>query len=181
MFTCGCICSGMFWHAVTLQPQEASRCHSTAELTVLCVCLSASTHAQQSTPMSVCRQCACSRKVLNLRSWTSIVRHSLACIWNCTDNSPCEGLSQVSDCDYVQVKDPVSFTTAWLTAHIANAQSLGKPFIVEEFGKSINARDPTIISTVRDPVFTAVYDMLNSNLKADGIFKGKLQFNGSFK
>jgi len=74
----------------------------------------------------------------------------------------------------VQVKDPVSFTTAWLTAHIANAQSLGKPFIVEEFGKSINARDPTTISTVRDPVFTAVYNMLNSNLKADGIFKGKL-------
>jgi len=74
----------------------------------------------------------------------------------------------------VQVKDPVSFTTAWLTAHIANAQSLGKPFIVEEFGKSINARDPTTISTVRDPVFTAVYNMLNSNLKADGIFKGML-------
>ncbi|KAA6420119.1 MAG: mannan endo-1 [Trebouxia sp. A1-2] len=38
------------------------------------------------------------------------------------------------------VKDPVGFTTAWLTAHIANAQSLGKPFIVEEFGKSVNAR-----------------------------------------
>lgn len=74
----------------------------------------------------------------------------------------------------MQVKDPASFTTAWLTSHIANAQSLGKPFIVEEFGKSINARDATTISTVRDPVFTAVYNMLNSNLKADGIFKGKL-------
>ncbi|DBA97559.1 hypothetical protein WJX77_001628 [Trebouxia sp. C0004] len=74
--------------------------------------------------------------------------------------------------DLWTVQDPVSFTTAWLTAHIANAQSLGKPFIVEEFGKSISARDPTTISTVRDPVFTAVYNMLNSNLKADGIFKG---------
>ena len=77
----------------------------------------------------------------------------------------------------MQVADPVNFTTSWLTAHIANAQSLGKPFIVEEFGKSINARDANTISTVRDPVFTAVYNMLNSNLKADGIFKGMLQIN----
>ena len=77
----------------------------------------------------------------------------------------------------MQVADSVAFTNSWLTAHIANAQSLGKPFIVEEFGKSINARDANTISTVRDPVFTAVYNMLNSNLKADGIFKGMLQMN----
>lgn len=72
----------------------------------------------------------------------------------------------------MQVKDPAGFTTAWLTAHINNAQTLGKPFIVEEFGKSISARDPATIATVRDPIFTAVYNMLNSNLKADGVFKG---------
>ena len=73
----------------------------------------------------------------------------------------------------MQVKDPVGFTTAWLNSHIKNAQTLGKPFIVEEFGKSVNARDPGTISTVRDPVFTAVYNMLSSNLKSDGIFKGE--------
>ena len=73
----------------------------------------------------------------------------------------------------MQVKDPVGFTTSWLTAHINNAQALGKPFIVEEFGKSIDQRDPGTISTVRDPVFTAVYNMLNANLKSDGIFKGE--------
>ncbi len=79
----------------------------------------------------------------------------------------------LSVCVCVQVTDPAGFTTSWLTSHIKNAQSLGKPFIVEEFGKSITTRDAHTVSTVRDPVFKAVYDMLNSNLKADGVFKGK--------
>lgn len=71
------------------------------------------------------------------------------------------------------MKDPVAFTNSWLTAHIKNAQALGKPFIVEEFGKSISKRDPGTISSVRDPVFTAVYNQLSDNLKSDGVFKGE--------
>ena len=54
-----------------------------------------------------------------------------------------------------------------------NAQALGKPFIVEEFGKSVDMRDPGTIAKVRDPVFSAVYDALSDSLKSDGIFKGR--------
>lgn len=72
-----------------------------------------------------------------------------------------------------QVKDPVAFTKSWLSSHMKNAQALGKPFIVEEFGKSVDMRDPGTIAKVRDPVFSAVYDALSDSLKSDGIFKGR--------
>ena len=70
------------------------------------------------------------------------------------------------------MKDPASFTKTWLAAHRQNAQSLSKPFIVEEFGKSVSRRDPGLIASVRDPVFTAVYDALADSLKSGGNFKG---------
>ena len=73
----------------------------------------------------------------------------------------------------MQVKDHVAFVKSWMEAHIRNTQSLGKPFIVEEFGKGLDKRDAETITNVRDPVFKAVYDMLDSSLKSDGIFKGK--------
>ena len=73
----------------------------------------------------------------------------------------------------LQVKDPAGFTKSWLTSHINNAKSLGKPLIVEEFGKSLDMRSPQTIAEVRDPVFAAVYDALSDSLESDGTFKGK--------
>ena len=70
------------------------------------------------------------------------------------------------------MKDPVSFINSWLTSHINNAKSLGKPFIVEEFGKALDKHDADSIAKVRDPVFTAVYDALSDSLDSDGSFKG---------
>lgn len=73
----------------------------------------------------------------------------------------------------VQVKDPASFTKSWLASHMMNAG--GKPFVVEEFGKSVDLRDPGTIAQVRDPVFTAVHDALSDSLKSDGNFRGVIQ------
>lgn len=74
----------------------------------------------------------------------------------------------------LQIKDPVKFIGSWLTSHIDNARSLGKPFIVEEFGKSLAKRDPGTIAEVRDPIFKVVYDQLSDSLDSDGYFKGMI-------
>lgn len=70
-------------------------------------------------------------------------------------------------------KDPVAFSKAWLTAHMKSSQSLGKPFIVEEFGKNVYDRSVANIAQVRDPVFAAVYDALADSLKSGGVFRGE--------
>ena len=72
----------------------------------------------------------------------------------------------------LQVQDPVSFIKSWLASHINNAKSLGKPFIVEEFGKALDKHDAASIAKVRDPVFKAVYDALSDSVQSDGTFKG---------
>ncbi|KAL3133319.1 hypothetical protein ABBQ38_007197 [Trebouxia sp. C0009 RCD-2024] len=74
--------------------------------------------------------------------------------------------------DLWTIKDPVTFIGSWLTSHIDNARSLGKPFIVEEFGKSLSKRDPGTIAEVRNPIFKVVYDQLSDSLDSDGYFKG---------
>lgn len=76
------------------------------------------------------------------------------------------------------MKDPVRFISTWLTSHIDNARSLGKPFIVEEFGKSLDKHDPGTIATVRDPIFKVVYDALSNSLNSDGYFKGNTSTTG---
>lgn len=44
------------------------------------------------------------------------------------------------------------FLPLWLDGHIKAAAALGKPLVLEEFGK-IASQDPLNISTTRDPVF----------------------------
>lgn len=55
-------------------------------------------------------------------------------------------------------------------SHVDTASfQLGKPVLVEEFGKklSVNRLNPSSIRVVRDPVFGSVYRMVE-NLIADG-------------
>lgn len=73
----------------------------------------------------------------------------------------------------------MTFIGSWLTSHIDNARSLGKPFIVEEFGKSLSKRDPGTIAEVRNPIFKVVYDQLSDSLDSDGYFKGMISTTGS--
>lgn len=70
-------------------------------------------------------------------------------------------------------KDPVAFAKSWLSAHMKSSEGLGKPFVVEEFGKNIYDRSPDNIAKVRDPVFAAVYDALADSLKSGGVFRGE--------
>ena len=79
----------------------------------------------------------------------------------------------------MQVKDPVTFIGSWLTSHINYSKALGKPFIVEEFGKSLDKRDPGTIAEVRDPVFKVVYDQFADSLDSDGSFKGMTSTSGA--
>ena len=54
-----------------------------------------------------------------------------------------------------------------------SSEGLGKPFVVEEFGKNIYDRSPDNIAKVRDPFFAAVYDALADSLKSGGVFRGE--------
>lgn len=69
-------------------------------------------------------------------------------------------------------KDPVAFAKSWLSAHEKSSQQLGKPFVVEEFGKNVYDRSAANIAKTRDPVFAAVYDALADSLKSNGVFRG---------
>ena len=37
-------------------------------------------------------------------------------------------------------KEKLDYTNSWLSAHISDADALGKPLIVEEFGKAVSAK-----------------------------------------
>lgn len=88
-------------------------------------------------------------------------------------------LKCVADSMYITVqvngtsgKDPVAFAKSWLSAHEKSSQQLGKPFVVEEFGKNVYDRSAANIAKTRDPVFAAVYDALADSLKSNGVFRG---------
>lgn len=51
-----------------------------------------------------------------------------------------------------------SFISTWVQTHNAEAQALGKPLIIEEFGKQLPSNHSAQqIATIRDPVFADVY------------------------
>ncbi|KAK9802579.1 hypothetical protein WJX73_007058 [Symbiochloris irregularis] len=67
---------------------------------------------------------------------------------------------------------------AWFTQHQQNAQQLGKPLILEEFGKNVtlgngssNALEASIQSQ-RAPVFQMIYGLLSSSLSSGGPLRG---------
>ncbi len=37
-------------------------------------------------------------------------------------------------------KEKLAYTQSWLSAHISDADAIGKPLIVEEFGKAVSAK-----------------------------------------
>ncbi|MGH3417616.1 MAG: hypothetical protein ACRDSS_14190, partial [Actinocrinis sp.] len=46
--------------------------------------------------------------------------------------------------------DPVRWGTDWITAHLADAATLGKPMVLEEFGLSVNAGQGVADEATRD-------------------------------
>lgn len=66
----------------------------------------------------------------------------------------------------------ISFQEFWVREHIADAQRMGKPLVVEEFGKIVenNSEDERI--RVRDPFFSSMYNLVEGELQSDSPLKG---------
>lgn len=66
-----------------------------------------------------------------------------------------------------------SFDNNWIQAHIQASQKLGKPLVLEEFGKnSTNPFDPnTKDESIRRQTFSIAMDALQSSLKSGGILR----------
>jgi mannan endo-1,4-beta-mannosidase len=62
----------------------------------------------------------------------------------------------------------------YLDRHIAFADELGKPLVLEEFGipRDLHSLAPTATTTSRDRFFATVFDHIQSNAAAGGVFAG---------
>ena len=59
--------------------------------------------------------------------------------------------------------DPKAFISAWIAQRAADAVSLGKPLIIEEFGKQLPVpAGAATIASVRDPIFADIYSALQN-------------------
>jgi len=68
--------------------------------------------------------------------------------------------------------DPKVFVNNWISARAADAMSLNKPLVIEEFGKQLPVpADAATIASVRDPIFADIYAALQNV----DIIKGMMQ------
>ena len=58
--------------------------------------------------------------------------------------------------------DPKDFINKWIAQRAADASSLNKPLIIEEFGKQLQEFTAANIAAVRDPVFADIYAALQN-------------------
>lgn len=70
-------------------------------------------------------------------------------------------------CGVVQVNttdgmNPTDFISKWVAQRAADASSLGKPLIIEEFGKQLQDFSAASIAETRDPIFSAIYASLQN-------------------
>eukprot|EP01024_Parvocaulis_polyphysoides_P038581 TRINITY_DN346_c0_g1_i2.p1 TRINITY_DN346_c0_g1~~TRINITY_DN346_c0_g1_i2.p1 ORF type:complete len:516 (-),score=70.28 TRINITY_DN346_c0_g1_i2:1578-3125(-) len=69
----------------------------------------------------------------------------------------------------------LDFLRNWIEGKIQEANSLGKPLVLQEFGKGTESMtDAAEIASVRDPVYELVYSMLEEQLATGGPFRGAL-------
>lgn len=66
------------------------------------------------------------------------------------------------------------FQRDWIRAHIQGAKELGKPLLIEEFGKRLDSPNEVDISSIRDPVFTQVYSLVEEAMKEGEDIYGSL-------
>ena len=68
-----------------------------------------------------------------------------------------------------------SFLKDWLDSHLAAAETINKPLLFEEFGKKMpNGASPDSISKLRDPVYEASYQAVESAVESDRPLLGSL-------
>lgn len=77
----------------------------------------------------------------------------------------------------------LAFMEHWLEEHAKDAAQLGKPLLLEEFGKKLNnlpATDQEILQ-VKDPVFKSVYSSIERSLANGGPLQGSLAWEMAFR
>ena len=67
--------------------------------------------------------------------------------------------------------DPKVFINNWIAQRAADAASLNKPLVIEEFGKQLQEFTAANIAAVRDPVFADIYAALQNvdNVKGQAL------------
>lgn len=71
----------------------------------------------------------------------------------------CYGVVQVNATDGV---NPADFISKWIAQRAADASSLGKPLVIEEFGKQLQDFSAASIAEIRDPIFRDIYAALQN-------------------
>ena len=68
----------------------------------------------------------------------------------------------------------VDFLESWIKQHAADAAAMGKPFMIEEFGKEVHLENgaQANITSIRGPFYRKVYQQLQESLANDGALKG---------
>ncbi len=68
----------------------------------------------------------------------------------------------------------VDFLESWIKQHAADAAAMGKPFMIEEFGKEVHLEKgaQANITSIRGPFYRKVYQQLQESLANDGALKG---------
>ncbi|KAL6781917.1 hypothetical protein ACKKBF_B09950 [Auxenochlorella protothecoides x Auxenochlorella symbiontica] len=67
---------------------------------------------------------------------------------------------------------PTSYLTEWVTQHMEDARTLGVPLVVEEFGKNVTGHTEQELAKARNPVFQAIFDLLEESIANDDVLKG---------
>lgn len=78
----------------------------------------------------------------------------------------------------------VEFMDHWLDEHAKDAAELGKPLLLEEFGKKMTIHPPATvqqISQVKDPVFVSIYKSIERSLAKGGPLQGSLAWEMAFQ
>ena len=69
-----------------------------------------------------------------------------------------------------------AFLTKWINSHADACKRIGKPFVLEEFGKNVTseAKVPSDWKKVRGPMFSHAYSEYISSLENGGNYQGVL-------
>ncbi|DBB03621.1 TPA: hypothetical protein ACH3X3_010954 [Trebouxia sp. C0006] len=76
----------------------------------------------------------------------------------------------------------VDFLESWIKQHAADAAAMGKPFMIEEFGKEVHLENgaQANITSIRGPFYRKVYQQLQESLANDGALKGVIFWQWGF-
>lgn len=68
----------------------------------------------------------------------------------------------------------MEFLASWTKTHMEDAKALGKPLIIEEFGKELHMEDKKLsMASLRTPFYEKVYQLLQDSIATGGELKGR--------